>query len=124
MKESNEGQITGLRPEAGSEIRSRIEWARDRARQIVAEEIRSASDAGVRGGTRTGAGRAAAARRDDVAIDIQQSNDRGARGAGESQALDSRPQPATRGKGLPVEVNADGETIKFGGIKPSQGAAG
>lgn len=52
-KESYENHITGLRPGAGKEILGRIERARDRARQISTEEIRSASEAGVDSGART-----------------------------------------------------------------------
>ena len=66
VEKTNCGEhIEGLRPDAGQEIRGRVEWARDQAREIVAREIRSASDLRVQPGTRKGTGRAAAARLDD-----------------------------------------------------------
>jgi transposase-like protein len=65
-KGNYESHIQGLRPGAGEEILGRVERARDRAREIVAQEIRSAGEAGLDRGARKGAGRAAAARRDDV----------------------------------------------------------
>jgi hypothetical protein len=122
-KAEYENHITGLRSGAGQDILARVERARDRAREIVAQEIRSASDRGVQPGARKGTGRTAAARLD---ADIQQSLPRGEGGDGQSQALDSRPQPGTQGtslEGLPAEVQVDGQLIRFGGFKPAQDAA-
>lgn len=69
VEKANYGEhIQGLRPGAGQEILGRIERARDRAREIVAQEIRSASDRGVQPGARKGTRRAAAARLDDVKL--------------------------------------------------------
>lgn len=51
---------------------------------------------------------------------------RAAAGEAGSLALDSRPEPGTRGSdlaGLPNEVRVDGQLIRFGGFKPAQDAA-
>ena len=65
-KDSYKGHITGIRPGAGSEIRGRIEQARDRVREIVAAKIRSVVDRELQPEARPRTGRAAATRRDDV----------------------------------------------------------
>ena len=79
-KESDKGHILGSRPGSGPEILGRIERARDRARAIVAEEIRSAGEAGLDRGERPRARRPAAARRDADAS-FSQFRDQGATGS-------------------------------------------
>jgi hypothetical protein len=78
-------------------------------------------DAGRAGGEPAPA--AAAERSTD---DIVRSNPRGTGGNGESQTLDSRPEPSLRGpslQGLPAEITVDGQRIIFVGFKPAQEAA-
>lgn len=57
----------------------------------------------------------------------QQLRDRGGvRGGDATVALDSRPEPSSRGsdlRGLAADVKVDGELIHFGGFKPAQDAA-
>lgn len=60
----------------------------------------------------------------EPAQDIQRSNARRIGEDGESQALDSRPQPGTRGaslQGLPAEIKVDGRLVRFGGFIPAAG---
>jgi hypothetical protein len=133
-KDSYEGHITGLRPAAGPEILGRVERARDRAREIVAQGIRGASDRGLQPGARPGAGRAATARLEDV----QRSPDRDGDGAGRDQGRSLAPlagAPAVQGAAGPdprlVEVaekyaQANGITLRrqaeYAAVDPERAA--
>ncbi|MBC7599210.1 MAG: hypothetical protein H7238_09345 [Polaromonas sp.] len=141
-KDAYESHINGLRPGSGQEIRGRIERARDRAREIVATEIRSAVDRGLQPGARPRTGRAAVARLDDVRLsperDAEQSTGRtdaqpvqepgGFRGGDGILAGTRRPyqrdgRQGTTLEGLPARIEVDGKQIVFAGFKPAQDAA-
>jgi hypothetical protein len=146
VEKANYGDhIQRLRPGAGPEILARVERARDRARELVAQEIRSASDRGVQPGARPGTGRAAAARLDDGAS-VQRSPARDeAPAAGRADPGAVPDAGRVRGgpgvlagtrrpyqvdgrlgrtlEGLPARVTVDDQPVVFAGFKPAQDAA-